>query len=97
MVAETNVIRRNVRHLTQLQQQLARQNVTANMDSRSELRVTLQVPGVDGAITCRSNPKDANHPWYWHHGEPLTPAADTEQAREAAKTVLALRTEATFQ
>jgi hypothetical protein len=97
VVAETNFFGQIVRHLQQLKQQLERQNVTASIDSPGGSRVTLQVPGVDGDVTCRSNPADAHHLWYWHNNKPLTPADDAAKAREAAERLLELRAEATAQ
>lgn len=95
MVAETNFFGQIVRHLQQLKRQLEREGVTATIDTpKGGTRVTLQVRGVDGVLTCRSNPADANHLWFWANNEPLTPAGGIDQVREAAERVLALRAEA---
>jgi hypothetical protein len=94
VVAETNFLGQIVRHLQKLKRQLERNDVTAILDTPGGSRVTLHVPGIEGPITCRSNPADAHHPWYWHNNEPLTPAADTTQAREAAIKILELLAEA---
>jgi hypothetical protein len=98
VVAQTNFFGQILRHLQQLKRQLEREGVTATIDSPTgRTRVTLQAPGVDGVLTCRSNPADANHLWFWLNNEPLTPAGGTDQAREAAKKLLTLRAEATAQ
>jgi hypothetical protein len=93
VVAETNFLGQIVRHLQKLKRQLERKDLTVTLDAPGGSRVTLHVPGIDGPITCRSNPADAHHLWYWHNNEPLTPAGDTTQAREAATKVLELLAE----
>jgi hypothetical protein len=98
VVAQTNFFRQIVRHLQQLKRQLEREGVTATIDApKGGTRATLQVPGVNSTVTCRSNSTDANHLWYFHGREPLTPAGGTDQACEAATKILKLRAEAPTQ
>jgi hypothetical protein len=81
-------------HLQRLKRELKRRGVIAQIESDGGSRVTMSVPGVDGDVTCRANPQDANHLWYFHDGKPLTPAGDEDQACDAATKVLALGAEA---
>jgi hypothetical protein len=98
VVEQTNAFGQIVRQLQKLKRQLESDGVTARMDRSGGSRVTLQIPGLAGAITCRSNPADAHHLWYWLNNEPLTLAGDAQQAREAAKQLLQkLRAAATAQ
>lgn len=98
MVAQTNFFGQILRHLQHLKRRLESDGVTATIDvPKGGTRAILQVSGVDGDFTCRSNAEDANHLWYFHDREPLTPAGGIDQVREAAKKVLALRAEASAQ
>jgi hypothetical protein len=86
-----------VRHLQQLKRALDDEDIAARLDSTGGSNVVLQVPGVPGDVTCRTNAADGHHWWYWHDNEPFAAAHDAEQAREATKKVLELRAEAPAQ
>jgi hypothetical protein len=55
----------------------------------------LRVPGVPGGVTCRTNPADAHHWWYWADNEAFATAHHLAQAREAAEQLLKRRDAAT--
>ncbi|GAB2841362.1 hypothetical protein GCM10027176_51520 [Actinoallomurus bryophytorum] len=94
MVAETNFLGQIVRHLEQLKQALESQNVIAHVNGIGRSGVALQIADLPGDVTCRSNPTDAHHLWFWHNNEPLTPAGSRTEAREAAAKLLELRSKA---
>lgn len=94
MVAESNVFGRIVRHLELLKQALESQNVIAHVNSTGGSRVTMQIADLQGDVTCRSNPADAHHLWFWHKNESITPAGGNTEARIAAAKLLELRTKA---
>ena len=83
-----------IRHLQRLKRELESRGILAHINSDGASRVWMSVPDVDGDVTCRANPKDANHLWYFHDGKPLTPAGGEDQARDAATKVLEQRAEA---
>lgn len=91
MVAETNALGKAARHLQQLKRALESENVTGTMDSPGGARIALQIPGLAGDVTCRANPRDASHWWYWHDNTPFAAAGDAALAREAATELLKLR------
>lgn len=86
-----------IRHLQRLKREFERRGIIARIDSGGGSRVWMSVPDVDGDFTCRANPQDANHLWYFHDGKPLTPAGDDDQACFAATKVLEQRAEAPAQ
>jgi hypothetical protein len=47
--------------------------------------IALLVSGIRDRVTCRTNPADAHHYWYWCGQEPLHPAHGTDEAGEAAE------------
>jgi hypothetical protein len=94
VVAQSNYYGQMVRHLEQLKQALESQNVIAHVNGTGGSRVALQITDLQGDVTCRSNPADANHLWFWHKDASLTPAGGPEEARIAAVKVVELRTKA---
>jgi hypothetical protein len=80
-----------VRHLHLLKRALEREGISAVEESRGGSYVALRVAGVPGPVTCRSNPADEHHPWYWCDNEPLVPAGGINEAREAATKLKQMR------
>lgn len=81
-----------VGYLRQLQRALEREGITAVIYRREMgSYVELQVAGLSSAITCRNNPQDAGHWWYFQAGKPLVAAGDSAQVRNATQTIQALR------
>jgi hypothetical protein len=91
-----------VRHLHQLKHALEDENVIAHVDqpsggrggSSGRGRVTMQIPDLPGDVTCRSNRADADHLWFWHDDQPVTPADGPDEAHIAAEKLLELRAKA---
>jgi hypothetical protein len=82
------------RHLNKLKRALSERGITAVEQSSGRSYIALRVAGLPGAITCRTNPADAHHWWYWLDNKPFTPAADAEQATVAATKLQKLLAEA---
>ncbi|GAA4510791.1 hypothetical protein GCM10023191_073930 [Actinoallomurus oryzae] len=76
---------RVTRHLQQLEKALRQLDITAfrDLDMNGGSRIALLVYGAE--ITCRTNPADAHHYWYWWRNEPVHPAHGMDEAREAAE------------
>lgn len=94
MIEPGNPYGRMVRHLEQLKHAIATQKVIAYVNGIGGSRVALRIPDLQGDVTCRSNPADANHLWFWHQNASLTPAGGPAEARIAAAKLLELRTKA---
>lgn len=84
-----------VRRLNLLKRALERDGISAVEESSGGSYVALRIEGVPGPVTCRSNPADGHHPWYWCDNEPLVHAGGINEAREAATKLKQMRAQQT--